>query len=335
MKTTKLLMLAILGLILSTTTADAMLDYQTGRWLSQDPLGYVDGVNMYEYVGSKPMIHTDSTGFWGEGIHRDLTRDLAALAGANADCVKAMAEGAEWADINDSTTPVKNGVGNLFIYHPEKGINFLFDPLDIFPDLDFAKSQAETIKNWHFPMDEGKHYVTPDSNASKSEINEGKASCDLTRFARGLHPFQDSWSHQGKPYFSDGQFGHGRGVELVTHKFISIRNPSGKPQWRHKKVKLKKPLYIGLTGLDAALSSSTDDPALFPEDARQVGKRTFEEILDFMKECPNACKRKCFEDGEPAPSLEMWRLENLLNRKYPGQNVINFDPMTNTYTPRL
>ncbi|MBI9018055.1 MAG: hypothetical protein JEZ07_12435 [Phycisphaerae bacterium] len=63
----KLLMLAVLGLILSTSTADAMLDYQTGRWLSQDPLGYVDGVNMYGYVSSRPTHHVDPTGLVGLG----------------------------------------------------------------------------------------------------------------------------------------------------------------------------------------------------------------------------------------------------------------------------
>ncbi|MBI9018058.1 MAG: RHS repeat-associated core domain-containing protein [Phycisphaerae bacterium] len=68
----KLLMLAVLGLILSTTTADAMLDYQTGRWLSQDPLGYVDGVNSYQYTNSNPTRYIDPSGLWSLKGHEQI-----------------------------------------------------------------------------------------------------------------------------------------------------------------------------------------------------------------------------------------------------------------------
>ena len=49
------------------------LDYYTGRWLSHDPEGYVDGMNLYEYVKSKPTIGLDKYGKffvcagWGAG----------------------------------------------------------------------------------------------------------------------------------------------------------------------------------------------------------------------------------------------------------------------------
>jgi len=33
-----------------------------GRWLQRDPLGYVDGMSLYEYVGSNPMAYSDSLG---------------------------------------------------------------------------------------------------------------------------------------------------------------------------------------------------------------------------------------------------------------------------------
>jgi len=33
-----------------------------GRWLQRDPLEYVDGMNLYEYVGSRPTVVTDPTG---------------------------------------------------------------------------------------------------------------------------------------------------------------------------------------------------------------------------------------------------------------------------------
>ncbi len=37
-------------------------DYETGRWLNQDPIGYQDGVNLYAYVNSNPMNRVDSMG---------------------------------------------------------------------------------------------------------------------------------------------------------------------------------------------------------------------------------------------------------------------------------
>jgi RHS repeat-associated protein len=38
------------------------LDYYTGRWTTEDPLGYVDGMNLYEYVNSSPLGYKDAFG---------------------------------------------------------------------------------------------------------------------------------------------------------------------------------------------------------------------------------------------------------------------------------
>jgi RHS repeat-associated protein len=37
-------------------------DYYTGRWTTHDPLGYIDGMNLYEYVKSNALILTDPIG---------------------------------------------------------------------------------------------------------------------------------------------------------------------------------------------------------------------------------------------------------------------------------
>jgi RHS repeat-associated protein len=46
-------------------------DSQTGRWLQIDPKGYIDGMNLYEYVRSNPVKYTDpfglSTIYWTPG----------------------------------------------------------------------------------------------------------------------------------------------------------------------------------------------------------------------------------------------------------------------------
>ncbi len=35
-----------------------------GRWVRRDPLGYVDGMSLYEYVGSMPTFYLDPCGLW-------------------------------------------------------------------------------------------------------------------------------------------------------------------------------------------------------------------------------------------------------------------------------
>jgi RHS repeat-associated protein len=42
-----------------------VLHADLGRWLRRDPLGYVDGVNLYEYCSSSPSATVDSTGLFG------------------------------------------------------------------------------------------------------------------------------------------------------------------------------------------------------------------------------------------------------------------------------
>ncbi|MFC1782651.1 RHS repeat-associated core domain-containing protein [Planctomycetota bacterium] len=39
-------------------------DYHTGRWLTKDPAGYIDGMNLYSYVSSNPVIYTDARGLF-------------------------------------------------------------------------------------------------------------------------------------------------------------------------------------------------------------------------------------------------------------------------------
>jgi len=40
-------------------------DAIVGRWLSEDPIGYTGGINLYEYVGDDPLTRTDPQGLMG------------------------------------------------------------------------------------------------------------------------------------------------------------------------------------------------------------------------------------------------------------------------------
>jgi uncharacterized protein RhaS with RHS repeats len=44
------------------TTAQAYYNPQAGRFIQRDPLGYADGMNLYEYVRGNPMGGYDPSG---------------------------------------------------------------------------------------------------------------------------------------------------------------------------------------------------------------------------------------------------------------------------------
>jgi len=56
---------AFICILFLSGSAYATYDYTTGRWLQRDPIGYADGMNLYEYVKNKPIIYLDPQGFSG------------------------------------------------------------------------------------------------------------------------------------------------------------------------------------------------------------------------------------------------------------------------------
>jgi RHS repeat-associated protein len=88
-----------------------MYDSELGRWIQRDPLGYVDGMSVYEYVRSTPVNLLDSMGQeaglgyrrpgeplidpdWGKNIKPDLTR-RERLAKRQTEALRALAQ---WMD---------------------------------------------------------------------------------------------------------------------------------------------------------------------------------------------------------------------------------------------
>ncbi len=71
-----------------------------GRWLQRDPLGYVDGMSLYEYVSSNPVMYLDPLGLaiTGVGINELITTLKNAAASCSKSCnnkdVKARLENA-------------------------------------------------------------------------------------------------------------------------------------------------------------------------------------------------------------------------------------------------
>jgi hypothetical protein len=61
-----------------------------GRFMQRDPMGYVDGMSLYEYVKSEPVEGVDPTGFdryVGSTIHKYLAVDTWKLSKNKAGCL--------------------------------------------------------------------------------------------------------------------------------------------------------------------------------------------------------------------------------------------------------
>ena len=53
------------------------LDPKLGRWLTRDPAGYVDGLNLFEYCGSGPAVRVDHSGLIFFGLIGDAEYEAA------------------------------------------------------------------------------------------------------------------------------------------------------------------------------------------------------------------------------------------------------------------
>ena len=69
-----------------------------GRWMQQDPIGYVDGMSLYEYVQSDPIILRDPVGLSSVSYHIGAiaTTVTASVAGRVAGTVKTKVFGKEF-----------------------------------------------------------------------------------------------------------------------------------------------------------------------------------------------------------------------------------------------
>jgi RHS repeat-associated protein len=170
-------------------------DADQGRFISRDPIGYVDGLNLYSTVS--PTNMTDPFGLYGKEIHLDLTTDLSLMAGF----IKRYAQNiGEWDNaIDDKYPPIALGILYYATYIVRPGI---FGPW-------IRDYIGNLLSEWHFPGASETGVVVADSAAAQVKIIAARKICVIKDFAEGLHVFQDSFSHQGVPTFGRRRFGHG------------------------------------------------------------------------------------------------------------------------------
>ncbi|MBI1746624.1 MAG: hypothetical protein HYR55_08555 [Acidobacteria bacterium] len=149
-----------------------------GRFMQRDPLGYVAGANLYEYVRSSPTHFTDPYGLYEEDMHFYMTYYAAAACGltgfdssygfesGNGKFSEAymVAWADQYTDVNSKTTPMT-----------------LFD--------------VDSRRKYHFRTTGGS--VVADSPAARQPLDAGIAAGDLMLTGIGMHAYQDSWSHEG------------------------------------------------------------------------------------------------------------------------------------------
>jgi RHS repeat-associated protein len=91
------------GLIL---TWFRVYDPQTGRWLKRDPIGELDGINLYAYAHDSPSNYVDKLGLWVPGDHHKIIED--GLPGVSPEIVQAIKNASDNADTAPGAQDAEN-----------------------------------------------------------------------------------------------------------------------------------------------------------------------------------------------------------------------------------
>lgn len=200
------------------------MDPEMGRFLSPDPMGYVDGPSEYALASLNPIQRGDPFGLYQADFHYGITFLLSNRAGFSRLVSQRIAAATERPD-QDGRSPVLSGV---------------------MARMGRAVDRAQLLE-WHFPKESmNSPAVSPGSSYAWLKVKAGIASRNLEQFGEGLHPLQDSWSHQGIPSMKGGYAGH--------------------PEAR-----------------GGLLSAQADIPSEFPDDALAASEATYRALLAFRE----------------------------------------------------
>lgn len=173
-KRSTILILVMVFIITGTGISHARnYDSQMGRFISRDPIGYSDGVNLYQYVSSQPIILNDPTGMWGKDVHYGKTREWAYDSGMVFWAAVEVARADQGIDENYSTSPLPGGqLGR----HMDVGGNSQM----MYWVLGYAKAVVLI---------------------EKADKSGGWDMCKKAaqEFGKGLHSLQDTSAHRGHP----------------------------------------------------------------------------------------------------------------------------------------
>jgi RHS repeat-associated protein len=138
---------------------------QTARWNTRDPLGYIDGPNVYAYVAGNPVSYTDPSGGW---LTPDTIWDLANLA---YDICKGDWTSAALDGLAALIPGVPGGVGKISKFRPRI---FHFPTRKKALDAARRAGHAAPVPNMPHKPGELPHYHPTDRNGKRYPRNSPK-----------------------------------------------------------------------------------------------------------------------------------------------------------------
>ena len=176
-------------------------DPQMGRFITPDPMGFIDGPNQYAFAGNDPANKTDPLGLYEYDTHNYLTRFLAERAGFTAQEAKKIGFETQELDMDDRLAI--HGFGKV-LFGAEVVLGFLNQsPLFI---------STEMMEKYHF-VNLGRMKELRENSYRRKKL-DSLAFRDIGTY---LHAFEDSFSHQEHPtkrdYLqrNDTKYGHLKG----------------------------------------------------------------------------------------------------------------------------
>lgn len=228
-------------------------DPTVGRYLTPDPMGTVDGLNPYLYVGNNPLNKVDPYGLYQTDMHYYMTYFLAITAGIDSDNARRIALATQFVDVNEYTAPMHTGhesiyhldslplslLDNAFTkrlewYHftnIRNGVSNIYD----YESWDLAKpknmSESE-YRLWRLTSNLDKNSNVANKTGilqlEQMKKNYKKASeCNninlsMQFFGEYLHAFEDTFAHRDQkndPYPVLGGLGHAAGGTHPDHTY--------------------------------------------------------------------------------------------------------------------
>lgn len=205
-------------------------DPTVGRYLTPDPMGTVDGLNPYLYVGNSPLNKVDPYGLYQTDMHYYMTYFLAITAGIDSDNARRIALATQFVDTNDNTSPFDDEAGPV----PSLYNNFTTQRLEYyhFTNNRFANNQpfqGMELGSWDLEKPKGmsdadylKWRLTSNLNnipqliALTTNYNKaakcGNLNLSMQFFGEYLHAFEDTFAHRDQnndPFGVNAGFGHG------------------------------------------------------------------------------------------------------------------------------
>jgi RHS repeat-associated protein len=152
-------------------------DPDLGRFISQDPMGYVDGPAAMAFAGNGPVNGGDPLGLYSVDFHFYVVFYMSLLATGSEETAFRIAFASQYVDDLALTSPTKG-----YTQRDEDG-GFYFSKL----------------RQFHFPASGGEAVVRATRNSAglaQTLVNQALAANDDVQLGVALHTFADSFSHE-------------------------------------------------------------------------------------------------------------------------------------------